>query len=788
VLKGTQSEIGTTSKRNFTHLILLLSVSLFATLIPAQAGAQPKAAHPLKQDESCLACHGQPGMTSAGGKSISIDPAGHAASVHGSLACIDCHTTIKDFPHADRVPKVRCLSCHADEASHVSGSIHAALGELACQSCHGDPHEVAAAAQTVPVKCAQCHAEEVKDLRKSIHGQAAARGDPDAPNCGSCHGVVHQIQAENNAASPVAKKSLPDTCASCHSNPQFLARHKIPFAHPVELYKQSVHGRAIVDGDRAAATCSDCHGSHGILPSQDARSKVNHWNIATTCGQCHAEISKTYLASVHGQAMKAGVSAAPVCSDCHGEHLILGPADQASLVNSSRVSLATCGRCHSDERLALRYNLPADRVPSYADSYHGLAQRGGSQSVANCASCHGVHDIFPSKDARSTVNAANLPRTCGSCHAGAGDHFVIGPVHVQTASGPANASVKWVRWTYWILIPLTLGFMILHNLLDLLAKLIRRRPRNESGARVSRMNLNFRIAHWVRPNNIGIVNSCRGFRRRGISCLFLSRKRGDWHSEPKTQNNKQRQKPFAPASVWPYWKHRNHPPAELSLFQVLVACGAECHVVRLVFHQQIGLSRRMWLVAGQAGHWCFHLGRIRWIQQVRDWVPRHRMSRTKFQRQHHYFVLSEIIIRKFHTPVEDGQQVFGFQLLRLGIWSVAFEAQCIRALGTQQMVILSPVWLVTGGTTLTESGLMVNLLFPLVGDIGMAGQADLDSIGLRKPRLAARMGAVAIRAVTRCARMRNFGRLNQLGLVVMASHTQCFSICLRQHNLSILGR
>jgi hypothetical protein len=52
-----------------------------------------------------------------------------------------------------------------------------------------------------------------------------------------------------------------------------------------------------------------------------------------------------------------------------------------------------CGRCHNDKRLALRYNLPTDRIPSYANSYHGLAARGGSQSVANCASCHGGHNI-----------------------------------------------------------------------------------------------------------------------------------------------------------------------------------------------------------------------------------------------------------------------------------------------------------------------------------------------------------------------------------------------------------
>ncbi|MFZ1927508.1 MAG: cytochrome b/b6 domain-containing protein [Candidatus Sulfotelmatobacter sp.] len=475
--------------------LIAFCVLIVVTSTDARARAQVKAPQPLKQDESCLACHGQPGMTSEKGKSISIDPAKHAASVHGILGCRDCHSTIKDYPHPVKVVKVECSTCHGDEASHVPNSVHSALGEAACESCHGEHHEVTTAAQLTPAKCAQCHADEVKEFKQSIHGKAAASGDPDAPNCISCHGPIHQIQSSSDATSLVAKKNLPDTCATCHSNQQFLARHNIPFAHPVELYRQSVHGRAVAAGDGAAASCSDCHGSHGILPSQDARSKINHFNIPATCGQCHGEIAKTYLQSVHGQAMKAGVRDAPVCSDCHGEHLILGPKEPASLVNASRVSMATCGRCHSDERLALRYNLPADRVPSFADSYHGLAMRGGSQSVANCASCHGVHNIFPSKDARSTVNAANLAKTCGNCHAGAGNHFAIGPVHVRTSTGSAHPVVKWIRWTYLVLIPLTLGFMIVHNLVDFFAKLMRRQARHESGAKVSRMNLNFRLAH-----------------------------------------------------------------------------------------------------------------------------------------------------------------------------------------------------------------------------------------------------------------------------------------------------
>jgi cytochrome b subunit of formate dehydrogenase len=195
--------------------------------------------------------------------------------------------------------------------------------------------------------------------------------------------------------------------------------------------------------------------------------------------------------------VRIGVKDAPVCVDCHGEHLILEPKNPSSPVNVANVSSETCGRCHGSARMARLYDLPADRVPSYADSYHGLALKGGKLTAANCASCHGVHNIFKSADARSTVNAANLPKTCGQCHQGADKaDYSIGPIHVQTGTGPNHPVVKYIRWTYWVLIPATLGFMLLHNLLDLLSKLIRRRPRHESGEVVMRMNLWFRLAHW----------------------------------------------------------------------------------------------------------------------------------------------------------------------------------------------------------------------------------------------------------------------------------------------------
>jgi len=475
--------------------ILLLFFLLACSCVPCVAAKQEKPVQPLKQDEACLACHGQEGMKSEKGKDISIHPEKHAASVHGILGCTDCHTAIKDFPHAAKIPKVECATCHAEQAADAAKSVHAVLGDAACSSCHGNVHEIALPAKLQPGKCAECHADELKEFAQSIHGRAAKAGDPDAPTCTSCHGPVHAIQASDEPRSAVARRNQPAACAKCHADAGFVSRHKIPVLHPVEQYLQSVHGRAALQG-KDAATCSDCHGSHGILPAWEAQSKVSHWNVVGTCAQCHKEIARQFNESVHGAALKNGARDAPDCTNCHGEHLILDPRNPASALNAANVSAQTCARCHGDARLALRYGLPADRVPSYADSYHGLAMREGSLTAANCASCHGVHDILPSSDSRSTVNPANLARTCGQCHTGVNEKFAIGPVHVRITAGPAHPVVQWIREIYLLLIPLTLGFMIFHNLLDFVAKLVRKPERHESGPQVVRMNLWFRIAHW----------------------------------------------------------------------------------------------------------------------------------------------------------------------------------------------------------------------------------------------------------------------------------------------------
>jgi hypothetical protein len=111
---------------------------------------------------------------------------------------------------------------------------------------------------------------------------------------------------------------------------------------------------------------------------------------------------------------------------------------------------------------------------SFDASFHGLAAKEGNETVANCASCHGVHNILPSADPRSKVNPKNLAATCGKCHQGAGKRFAISQVHVAEGRKEAPA-MRWVRQFYLLMIPLTIGLMLLHNGGDWVRKLLRLR-------------------------------------------------------------------------------------------------------------------------------------------------------------------------------------------------------------------------------------------------------------------------------------------------------------------------
>ena len=225
--------------------------------------------------------------------------------------------------------------------------------------------------------------------------------------------------------------------------------------------------------------CTSCHGSHNLRSLIDPKSSIFRSNIPQTCGTCHPDITKQFTESIHGELAARGRSDSPTCTTCHGIHGIKAKIDPDSPVNEMRIAKTTCPQCHAAERISKEYTITTVQVKSYYDSFHGLSYLGGDTYSANCASCHGVHDIRPSSDPKSMIYKSNLQKTCGNCHPGASENFAKGKIHVVASIRGEDFGEKvvgWVRIVYIILIVMVIGGLTFFNFTDWLRKTIDKRP------------------------------------------------------------------------------------------------------------------------------------------------------------------------------------------------------------------------------------------------------------------------------------------------------------------------
>ncbi|MCC6153709.1 MAG: cytochrome b/b6 domain-containing protein [Candidatus Hydrogenedentes bacterium] len=381
----------------------------------------PAAVYAAPSDEDCMACHSDPNLTKDMGngvtKSMYLDAAVFTESIHGAIGCVACHADIVEVPH--------------------------------------DP-------DLKPVNCGECHAE-AEAYTLSLHGKALASGDKDVGGCIDCHGK-HDTRAGSDPLSMTNPRNLAQTCGRCHSDAKLVKTHMVSISEPSESYLKGVHAKAIAAGNDKAAVCSDCHGAHEILPSNEPNSPIARAHIHQTCGKCHEKEMAEFNRSIHGRALEAGIKDAPTCIDCHGEHDIEPPKASESALAAQTVSRSTCPKCHEDETVMKKYGITTHLQASYMDSYHGMYSVAGGEVVASCASCHGAHEILPQDDPASSINPANVVKTCSQCHENATANFAASPVHV-IPTDPGQRVLGFVRVAYIWLIVVVLGGMVAHNML-----------------------------------------------------------------------------------------------------------------------------------------------------------------------------------------------------------------------------------------------------------------------------------------------------------------------------------
>jgi hypothetical protein len=333
--------------------------------------------------------------------------------------CLECHRGLGDkpsalFPHDIHAMRgVTCAGCHGGDSStdDMDKGMSKAAGftgkpsgdeiSVMCARCHADSATMAGFGSHLPTG-------QFAALRESVHGRLSLSGKERIVQCTTCHGA-HGIVPPGDRASPVNPLNIVATCTSCHNDAQYIRKYNPGLAvDQLEKYRTSVHGVKNASGDARVAECASCHGSHGILPAKDVRSKVYPTNLPETCASCHSDPEHMrgygiptdqfakYSSSVHGVALLQKKDlGAPACNSCHGNHGATPPG----VTSISKV----CGTCHA---------LNADLFS--ASPHKGAFD---AANLPECETCHGNHGILP---ATSALLGVGPDAVCSRCHS-AGD-------------------------------------------------------------------------------------------------------------------------------------------------------------------------------------------------------------------------------------------------------------------------------------------------------------------------------------------------------------------------------
>lgn len=497
--------------------------------------SDPKSSvYPMKIPFLCGRCH-QEGTKVQRQRTIHQDHIveNYSESIHGqgllkkglivAPNCASCHTPHSILSHTDAASSISrkniaatCTKCHVMiEAVHrkiIKGELWEKKSHVlpACIDCH-QPHKIRNVFYDFGMAnkdCMSCHQKEsiksskdghslyvdINVYEKSIHNKTA---------CSQCHSEVNA-----SSVRPCEAITRKVDCASCH-------------ASVGDEYKQSTHGKLVVLKDPNAPTCSECHGTHGVLAKNDPASPIFPINIPKLCATCHREgeqaairykgtehqIIEGYTESIHGKGlMKSGLTVTATCTACHTAHRELPHTDPNSSVNPKNVG-ATCGACHHgiqeqfeksihSSKISKSKNLPScidchsshtikradsegfklhimeqcgrchiEISKTYFDTYHGKVSQLGYTKTAKCYDCHGAHDILSPSNPKSHLSRQNVLKTCQKCHEGATRKFAGYLTHA-THHDPVKYPVLF--WTFWGMTGLLVGTFFIAGLHTLL--------------------------------------------------------------------------------------------------------------------------------------------------------------------------------------------------------------------------------------------------------------------------------------------------------------------------------
>lgn len=355
----------------------------------------------------CVDCHGNHDIVAV------RDPRSAVAPLKVPFVCGRCHQEGTPVQTQRKIDQHNILENYS-ESIHGEALLKKGLVVAAnCISCH-TPHNIlphtdpnsSISRRNIAATCTKCHAEIEQVHRKTIRGELWEKEEHVLPACVDCH-QPHKIR------NVFYTQGMADAdCMRCHNNEHLKAADGRSMFVRASDVAGSTHAGKVA--------CSQCHSEVNVSrvrPCETITHKVD-------CSKCHEEIGQQFQRSRHGQLVAANDSNAPNCVECHGTHHILSKRDPESRTFATKVP-DLCGGCHREgQKAALRYTGTQHQIiPNYTESIHGKGLKNGLTVTATCTNCHTAHGILPTADPQSSVNPANLPRTCGVCHHGIEEQF-----------------------------------------------------------------------------------------------------------------------------------------------------------------------------------------------------------------------------------------------------------------------------------------------------------------------------------------------------------------------------
>ncbi len=228
------------------------------------------------QARDCLRCHAMETLAYRDPETgeildLAVDPRLLSHSVHGEMACTECHRrSYRRYPHPEQAGRetFSCVGCHEDDPEDATyqflsieeeyaRSVHVAPGaseaeDFSCHSCH-DPHvfrvsrvgkEIGQVVRDDNRVCMSCH-RELTDPLDTTHAWLPKRDAHWASvRCLECH-TPPSDRAERVSHQILPAEDSARDCVGCHSSDARLLNRLYHYRSQEDLARKGLIAKAL---------------------------------------------------------------------------------------------------------------------------------------------------------------------------------------------------------------------------------------------------------------------------------------------------------------------------------------------------------------------------------------------------------------------------------------------------------------------------------------------------------------------------------------------------------------